>query len=492
MSASTPNDPSYQTQENPLEAEDVIRLIRVNRDQLIENIREEVEKDLVEINHSNLLKNFQHIGTSSSQSSTELQLTNLWIKYIYCYIINELGTILMSFHKGAENPQSVNYGPFGFTTFVKLWKLPFSVASSTDVFLDGDERMVLKGTDNLLTKRLGDINFGEFSNVNYEGYLLKNIEQMELDITDRIRKMKSIQVRYMDKLLTLFALTKGHCFEADVVYEVAEVSEKDLAREFTTRVIGPLVGFISFVFKIKLKYEQDYGLKLESALSGNDPLKMELAETLKVTSLIHAETVVTMIPRSTDKNKRNKKVLLIEHPKGLMVSKMASSGKLERAKAILLRMLSSKVYSKELSCGIVNDIYGSLLVIFDPSKYKHTEDGLFNLDAFQSYQVNDTEFFHQVVNEKQHLNSRILVSMLLYMEIKKHINENGSQEERRNEPSSASSKVKVDQLSHREPLKTLALKPYEQLKVLDLKMDGLITLDGDETPKRKKRVLSST
>ncbi|CAM9021641.1 unnamed protein product [Wickerhamomyces anomalus] len=136
----TANDTSSLGIDNNAQLEkELEEIIDANRDQLFENIEKEVEKDLVEINHSNLLRNFHHVN---SPSSVEPQLTNLWISQIYTFILREvLNLNRKCFDENNKDVERVEYGPFSFTTFVNLWKLPFSIASSTNVSLDGRNKM---------------------------------------------------------------------------------------------------------------------------------------------------------------------------------------------------------------------------------------------------------------------------------------------------------------------------------------------------------------
>ncbi|CAM9021785.1 hypothetical protein WICANDRAFT_80326 [Wickerhamomyces anomalus NRRL Y-366-8] len=453
------------------------RLLHANRDQLFENIEKEVEKDLVEINHSNFLKNFHQVN---SPNSVEPQLTNLWISQIYTFILREV--LKFDEMRFAENNKTnvkyVECGPFSFTTFIKLWKLPFSIASSTNVSL--------KGSSNQLTRRLADIEIGNFSKVNYEGYLLKNIKQMEDEIFDRVRKLNISS--YISGLQTLLQLTSVICFDRHE-YRLAAASENGLASEFSIRVIRPVVGFLSLVFSITLTHHEDSGLGFGNTLPG-DSLKNEL-ESLGVSSS-HIDKVVTMNPGSANEDVRDKKVLFIEHRKAPMVSKMASTDESETIKSILLQMFSYKVCSNELECGIVNDLSGSLFVIFESNNFKYTEDGLFSLENVQVYQVNDVEFFHQVNNKKQQLNSRILVSMMIYMKIKNFMKEDCEQKTITNQPISGM-KIKINQKKYSEPLKVLHSKFNESIEALHLKKDEkLSTLKSDEPSKGKKRKLISS
>ncbi|ODQ58305.1 hypothetical protein WICANDRAFT_80450 [Wickerhamomyces anomalus NRRL Y-366-8] len=480
----TANDTSSLGIDNNAQLVDEIKdIIHANRDQLFENIEKEVEKDLVEINHSNLLRNFHHVN---SPSSVEPQLTNLWISQIYTFIVLEVLKVdAMRFPK--NNKINVDYGPFSFTTFINLWKLPFSIATSTNVSLDGRDKMILKGSSNQLTRRLADIEIENFSKVNYEGYLLKNIKQMEDEVFDRVRKLNISS--YIPKLKTLLDLTSAICFDCHE-YRLAAVPEKDLASQFCYRVITPVVEFLSFVFSITLTSQEDCGLKFDNTLPV-DALQKEL-EGLGATSL-HADTVVTMVdPDSSDKDKSDKRVLLIEHKKPPLVSQMRLPDDLEKIKGILLQVFSYKACSNELNCGIINDLYGSLLVFFDSNDFKHTEDGLFTLKNVQSYQVNDVEFFHQVDdNEKHHLTSRIIVSMMIYMEIKKYMKKDSEKGTKTTQPVSGL-ELKMDQSNYRVPLKVLNSKVNESIKDLNLKKDKkLSTLKSDEKSKGQKRVLRS-
>ncbi|ODQ58196.1 hypothetical protein WICANDRAFT_80349 [Wickerhamomyces anomalus NRRL Y-366-8] len=456
--------------------------IDANRDQLFENIEKEVEKDLVEINHSNLLRNFHHVN---SPSSVEPQLTNLWISQIYTFILREVLNIdIRCFSVNAKDVERIEYGPFSFTTFVKLWKLPFSIASSTNVSLNGSNQMVLNGSSSQLKRRFTDIGIENLSKVNYEGYLLKNIKQMEDEIFDRVRKLDMYS--YKSELKYLLQSSLVHCF-GHHGYRLAAASENGLASQFSNRVISPVVEFLSFVFSMTLTHHEDSGLGFGNTLPG-DSLKKEL-ESLGVSSS-HIDKVVTMNSGSASEDGRDKKVLFIEHRKAPKVSKMGSPDDLEKIKGILLQVFSYKACSNELNCGIINDLYGSLLVFFDSNDFKHTEDGLFTLKNVQSYQVNDVEFFYQVDdNEKHHLNSRIIVSMMIYMEIKKYMKKDSEKGTKTTQPVSGL-ELKMDQSNYREPLKVLNSKVNESIKDLNLKKGKkLSTLKSDEKSKGQKRAL---
>ncbi|CAM9021627.1 unnamed protein product [Wickerhamomyces anomalus] len=285
---------------------------------------------------------------------------------------------------------------------------------------------------------------------------------MEDEIFDRVRKLDMYS--YKSRLQTLLELTLAVCFGRHE-YGLAAVSEKDLASQFCYRVITPVVEFLSFVFSITLTSQEDCGLKFDNTLPV-DALQKEL-EGLGATSL-HADTVVTMVdPDSSDKDMSDKKI-----------------------KGILLQVFSYKACSNELNCGIINDLYGSLLVFFDSNDFKHTEDGLFTLKNVQFYQVNDVEFFNQVDdNEKHHLNSRIIVSMMIYMEIKKYMKNDSEKWTKTTQPVSGL-ELKMDQSNYREPLKVLNSKVNESIKDLNLKKGKkLSTLKSDEKSKGQKRAL---
>lgn len=430
-------------------------MIETNESKLIENIEREVNKSLVDINHANLLDGFQQ---PSAENFYEIYLTNQWVDEIYNFINSKVRRI-------GKSAVQDDYSPFNESTFFLLWKIPICLSTSTGVSTNKHEPMSLTGSSNSVTQLFGKTIFANFSKID-DTFLIEQVKSMEKNIIKNLKNCnKNLANNYWHHL-SLF-LMRTCCCCLYYGYEQGSKPEHNLSYEFTRRVIEPITHFLQFVFNVNLDFIQQESLSLneETLESQNfEPVRLTKLKELRAGTKLKPDTIVSLRTTGTgnDSNTKDNTLVIIEHKLPPLISKVNSPEDLSKIESILLQILSYKVCVNSLNWGIINDLYGSLLVKFDPEDFKNTsDDGSMILKGVQVFKVNDVEFFPQVGKEK-HFNSRILVSMMIYLEIRKYVNigRDGEPEEpleleMKSESALEAKVTGIKEGSYRKPLKVL-------------------------------------
>ncbi len=429
-------------------------MIETNESKLIENIQREVNKSLVDINHANLLDGFQQ---PSAENFYEIYLTNQWVDEIYNFINSKVRRI-------GESAVQDDYSPFNESTFFLLWKIPMSLSTSTGVSTNKHEPMSLTGSSNSVTQLFGKTIFANFSKID-DTFLIEQVKSMEKNIIKNSKNCNKKSNNYWHHLSLL--LMNSCCCCLNYGYDLGSKSEYDLSYQFNRRVIEPITHFLQFVFNVNLNFIQQESLSLneETLESQNfEPVRLTKLKELRAGTKLKPDTIVSLRTTGTGNgsNTKDNTLVIIEHKLPPLISKVNSPEDLSKIESILLQILSYKVCVNSLNWGIINDLYGSLLVKFDPEDFKNTsDDGSMILKGVQVFKVNDVEFFPQVGKEK-HFNSRILVSMMIYLEIKKYVDigRDGEPEEpleleMRSENALEAKVTGIKEGSYRKPLKVL-------------------------------------
>lgn len=402
----------------------VIAFIKNNGDQVVLNLQNELNKPLMQVNYNKLFERLKPQDSTDIESFTKRELLfGLW-DFINSRLISS------PLYDGAVPPGELNYidsltaHKLGQKTFRNLWKFWFIIPGSLNVVdLNEVGRSVLKGTENLVTSSLGQMKFIP-SKVNFTTTILPGISKFEAK-TERAIMQKDQEIYRIMTQELLSTIPK--CLSRD--YHVLGVLERKLEAQFNSRVLEPLLDFVSGLFNKKIKIREK-GLNFQKDLSqghsSTNPLIKKRLESLEKES-VELFPDSSIFDESEEQINAQKALLLIEHKKPKLEEDIKSS---ENFNTDVINKSLIQTYSyllcKEclhLKKIILNDLVSTVFIKFpdnfcEEGSENDESNGSSRLIAeIQYYLVNDTHIYANDPTIDEKFNSKILLGSMIYDEM---------------------------------------------------------------------------